>query len=147
MNSFRKSCWAALGLALVVGCEKATPPSVPQGPVATAPTADPKPTLTRPDATDKVDAPKPADPAGKVDSAKTKLSEDEVAAINKLPSEDDRKLATAQLSCPISDDHLGAMGMPVKVVLKDQTVFLCCAGCVKDAKAKPDETLAKLGKK
>lgn len=56
-------------------------------------------------------------------------------------SPEDRKLAEEQKSCPISGDVLGAMGVPVKITLKDQTVFLCCAGCKKQAEADPDKTL------
>jgi hypothetical protein len=35
------------------------------------------------------------------------------------------------------------MGVPVKVVLEGEPVFLCCKGCVKAAKKSPDETLQK----
>ncbi|HEY2157065.1 MAG TPA: hypothetical protein VGH33_15660, partial [Isosphaeraceae bacterium] len=77
--------------------------------------------------------------------AGAKLSEKELANVNKL-DEADRKLALEQKLCPMSGAHLGAMGKPVKVTLKDQAVFLCCDSCEEDAKAKPDETLAKLGR-
>ena len=36
------------------------------------------------------------------------------------------------------------MGAPVKVSLKGQTVFLCCAGCEEELKKEPDKYLAKL---
>ena len=36
------------------------------------------------------------------------------------------------------------MGVPVKITLRGQTVFLCCKGCVDKAKRNPDETLKKL---
>jgi hypothetical protein len=36
------------------------------------------------------------------------------------------------------------MGVPVKVAVKGQTVFLCCGSCEKRAKADPDKTLASL---
>lgn len=66
------------------------------------------------------------------------------ANLAKLSSED-RKLAEAQKSCPIHpDDPLGAMGVPVKIVLKGQPVFLCCKECVDKAQADPDKTLAKV---
>jgi hypothetical protein len=38
------------------------------------------------------------------------------------------------------------MGVPVKVMLKGQPVFLCCKGCKEDALANPDEMLAKVEK-
>jgi hypothetical protein len=59
-------------------------------------------------------------------------------------SPDDRKIAEAQKFCAVEEENkLGAMGKPVKVMLKGQAVFLCCKGCVKQAKADPDKTLAK----
>jgi hypothetical protein len=61
----------------------------------------------------------------------------------KLSSED-RKLAEAQRFCVIhSDMRLGEMGEPVKIMIKDQPVFLCCKGCQKKAFANEGEALAK----
>ena len=40
--------------------------------------------------------------------------------------------------------ELGSMGDPVKVVVKGQTVFLCCSGCEDAIKKDPDKYLAKL---
>ena len=58
-------------------------------------------------------------------------------------SDDDRKLAEAQKFCAVETDHrLGAMGVPIKVMVKDQPVFVCCKGCVQEAQADPDKTLA-----
>lgn len=67
------------------------------------------------------------------------------ANLAKLP-EADRKLAEKQKLCPVTDDPLGSMGVPVKVEVKNQTVFLCCQGCVEELKADPDKYLAKLKK-
>jgi hypothetical protein len=53
----------------------------------------------------------------------------------------DRHLAEAQKICPIRKSLLGSMGPPVKVMLKDQAVFLCCKGCEKEARAHPEKTL------
>jgi hypothetical protein len=62
-------------------------------------------------------------------------------------SPDDRKIAEKQQFCPIlSDNKLGTMGVPVKVMLENQPVFLCCAGCKKQAQENPNETLAKVQK-
>jgi hypothetical protein len=36
------------------------------------------------------------------------------------------------------------MGLPVKVILKGQPVFLCCKGCERKARAQPNETLAQV---
>jgi uncharacterized protein (TIGR03000 family) len=65
------------------------------------------------------------------------------AALAKLRPED-RKLASEQKFCPVQTENLlGAMGKPVKVTVKGQPVFLCCAACVKQARSAPDQTLAK----
>lgn len=72
-------------------------------------------------------------------------SEDDLKNIAKLP-EPDRQLALAQRFCPITHAALGSMGVPVKITLRDQTVFLCCKGCIGKAKRNPDETLASLRK-
>jgi hypothetical protein len=65
------------------------------------------------------------------------------AALGKL-STDDRKLAEAQILCPVTDEELGSMGVPVKLTIKDQPVFVCCKGCGKDAEKDPDGTLKKV---
>lgn len=66
------------------------------------------------------------------------------ANLDKLSAED-RKLAEAQKICVIQQDvPLGAMGVPVKITLKGQPVFLCCKGCIEKAEADADKTLAKL---
>jgi hypothetical protein len=60
-------------------------------------------------------------------------------------SPEDRKLAEDQKYCANeTDSRLGSMGEPVKVMVKDQPVFLCCKNCKADALAHPDETLAKV---
>jgi hypothetical protein len=86
---------------------------------------------------DPQDAPKPADKA-KEEEATIK------ANLAKL-SDADRKLAEAQRFCAVeNDDRLGSMGVPFKILIKDQPVFLCCKGCAKQANADPDKTLAKV---
>jgi hypothetical protein len=66
------------------------------------------------------------------------------ANLAKLP-EQDRKLAEAQKYCAVeTDDRLGAMGIPVKILIKDQPVFLCCKSCVDEARRDPDKTLARV---
>jgi hypothetical protein len=58
---------------------------------------------------------------------------------------EDRKLAEQQKYCAIdSDNRLGEMGVPVKVMIKDEPVFLCCKGCKKEAEKDPDKTLARV---
>jgi Cu(I)/Ag(I) efflux system membrane fusion protein len=68
---------------------------------------------------------------------------DDLKNIEQLP-EADRKLALAQRICPVTGAALGSMGVPVKITLRGQTVFLCCKGCIGKAKRSPDEMLKKL---
>ncbi len=62
------------------------------------------------------------------------------ASIALLPAEE-RKLAEEQKNCPITGEPLGSMGMPLKVMLNDRAVFLCCKSCKKKAEANPEKTL------
>jgi len=90
----------------------------------------------------------PTDP-GKTRGPETKAEAGgEEAAIQanlaKLGPED-RKLAQEQKFCAVnSDNRLGSMDVPVKIVVKDRPVFLCCGSCKKSALADPDKTLAKV---
>ena len=64
------------------------------------------------------------------------------ASLSKL-SPEDRKLAEAQGYCPImTDNRLGVMGPPVKIIIGTQPVFLCCKGCRTRALSNPERTLA-----
>jgi len=56
----------------------------------------------------------------------------------------DRALAEAQRICPVTDEPLGVMGTPVKVMVKGRPVFVCCKGCDEEALDQPDETLRKV---
>jgi hypothetical protein len=130
--------------AALAGCESdtKTPPSAVPADV-NANVANPgKPELNAvaPAAPGKVEEPK------KLDIAGAKLADKEIAEIKTLKSDADQKLALEQKLCPVSGAHLGKMGTPIKVVLKDKPVFLCCDSCEDEAKAKPDATLAKIGR-
>jgi hypothetical protein len=59
----------------------------------------------------------------------------------------DKELIEKQKTCPVTDQPLGSMGKPVKVVVKERTVFLCCAGCTKKLLADPDKYIKKLDEK
>ena len=64
------------------------------------------------------------------------------AARAKLGAEDQR-LAAAQDYCAVrSKNRLGVMGVPFKVMVNGQPVFLCCDGCQEQALANPEKTLA-----
>jgi YHS domain-containing protein len=58
----------------------------------------------------------------------------------------DKELIEQQKTCPVSDQPLGSMGKPVKLVYKGRTIFFCCARCKKTFKADPDKYLKKLDK-
>jgi Cu(I)/Ag(I) efflux system membrane fusion protein len=76
------------------------------------------------------------------------MNEDEdtkVKAVLSTLSRADQRLAEAQRYCPVLEtSRLGSMGLPVKILLKDQPVFLCCKNCEKQARANPVQTLAKV---
>jgi len=58
--------------------------------------------------------------------------------------ESDYKLIAAQKTCPITGNVLGSMGTPVKEMVNNQAVFLCCESCEKKALANPAATLKKV---
>jgi hypothetical protein len=98
-----------------------------------ADTKQPMPTVVRPQAK----AEKGHDHAHDADAASAKEN------LAKL-SPEDRALAEQQKNCVITDEPLGEMGVPVKIMVKDQPVFLCCKSCEKKALEDPDKTLAKV---
>jgi multidrug efflux pump subunit AcrA (membrane-fusion protein) len=77
-------------------------------------------------------APKPSKEEEKIRTSLSKLS----------PA--DRALAEAQKVCPITEEPLGVMGTPVKVMVKGRPVFVCCKGCDEEALDKADEVLRKV---
>jgi hypothetical protein len=78
------------------------------------------------------------------DTTPSKEGSEQSRGANAGPSKEDLSLADAQGYCPISSEKLGGMGTPVKVLLKDQPVFLCCKSCEKKALADPEGTLTKV---
>jgi uncharacterized protein (TIGR03000 family) len=70
--------------------------------------------------------------------------EDEIKTNLAKLSPEDRKLAAEQRFCAVQEGvRLGSMGVPVKMMLKRQPVFLCCKGCTNEAKEHPERTLAR----
>ncbi len=61
-------------------------------------------------------------------------------------SPEDAASAEKQHFCPVSDEMLGTMGVPVKVKVKDKDVWVCCDHCVDTIKEDPEKYLAKLKK-
>src|SRR5262249_41982374 len=63
------------------------------------------------------------------------------ANLAKLAPED-RRVAEGQKFCAVQEGiRLGSMGVPVPVMLRGRSVFLCCGGCVEKARSDPDQTL------
>jgi hypothetical protein len=68
------------------------------------------------------------------------------ASLDKLDPAD-RKLAEEQKYCAIeTENRLGSMDKPIKIMIEDQPVFLCCKGCEKRALKDPEKTLATVKK-
>lgn len=49
-----------------------------------------------------------------------------------------------QRVCPIMDEPLDSMGVPWKVTVKGQPVYVCCKGCIKKVEEHPDVVLRKV---
>jgi hypothetical protein len=126
----RRYWWALSALLLAAGCsgDAELKPPAPEDNVQVSPPG-PRPSSGQ----DAIDLP---------------LTADQLTEIKKLP-EDDQKLAIAQKICPVSEEHLGDMGKPIKVTAGGETFFICCDGCKKDLEdeAKLKTYLAKLPKK
>lgn len=58
-------------------------------------------------------------------------------------SNDDQLIARQKL-CPVTDEELGSMGAPVKVMLDGRPVFICCKGCEKELRTNSKKYLAKI---
>ncbi|WP_235935352.1 hypothetical protein [Candidatus Laterigemmans baculatus] len=56
----------------------------------------------------------------------------------------DAKLIARQATCPVMDEPLGSMGGPVKLVVGDRPIFLCCKGCIKKVQSEPAKYFAKV---
>jgi hypothetical protein len=75
--------------------------------------------------------------------AEVVLTEEHIETINQLPAED-AEIALAQKACPVTQEPLGSMGVPVKVDANGTPVFVCCAGCKGEVEADPAAFVAKV---
>ena len=58
----------------------------------------------------------------------------------------DQAAIRAQRKCAVANSALGSMGTPVKVTVGNQSLFLCCKGCVAKVKKNPDFYFAEAAK-
>ncbi len=65
------------------------------------------------------------------------------AELSKL-SPADRALAEAQRFCPATDERLGSMGVPKKIMIDGKPVFICCKSCTNELLKEPAKTLEKI---
>jgi Cu(I)/Ag(I) efflux system membrane fusion protein len=57
----------------------------------------------------------------------------------------DRELVQSQEFCPIlTETRLGSMGVPVKMMVEGEAVFICCPSCKKNVLKNPAEALNKI---
>lgn len=125
MNASRKffSCTAALAM-FASGCQSETSPSPPEA-----------------------SAHVESDGHNHADHEHGDGGESDVALAMAELSPEDRKEAEAQKFCAVMNTSLlGSMGAPLKLDVKGQPVFVCCAGCKSKALKNPDETLATVTK-
>lgn len=54
----------------------------------------------------------------------------------------DQPLIAKQANCPVMDIPLDSMGGPVKLLVGDKPLFLCCEGCLKKVQSDPAKYLA-----
>jgi YHS domain-containing protein len=68
----------------------------------------------------------------------------EIAAQLAQLSPEDRAAADKQKVCPVSDEPLGSMGVPVKATANGHELFLCCEACQDALNKEPEKYVAKL---
>jgi hypothetical protein len=83
-------------------------------------------------------------PAAAARPSMTRDETDKARAVLAKLAPEDRRLAEEQGYCPVLGTRLGAMGVPVKLALDGQPVFLCCSVCAKKARADVPATLRKV---
>jgi len=56
----------------------------------------------------------------------------------------DRPLIARQKNCPVTGEPLASMGGPIKLMIGEQPLFVCCEGCIDQVKSNPTMMLAKI---
>lgn len=111
-----------IGLICAIGCQRPADPTASEPPI----------TVTQSDVNDQEQQ----------DAEQADIE----AAMAELDPED-RKEAESQKFCAVmTANRLGSMGVPLKLDVKGQPVFVCCAGCRTKATKNADETLATVAK-
>jgi len=84
-------------------------------------------------------------PAGTATTTGTADEEAEIKENLAKLSPEDRALAEKQKYCvEQTDERLGgSMGVPIKLIIKGEPVFICCGGCKKSVLKDEDKALAK----
>jgi len=57
---------------------------------------------------------------------------------------EDEKLIARQKFCPVTDEPLGSMGAPVKLIVDGRPLFICCKGCENAVRSNPKKYLARI---
>ena len=168
MNLIRKSAWAVVILGAVAGCTSDEPSSNPGTPTTNLPKAPAKPVVPAPPEAAKegrlegyaARRPKPGREEGrrspKLERPKAEPKADTRPAPpppSSRPTRSPRSrscprpsrtLALKQAVCPVSGQHLGSMGKPIKVTAEGRTFFLCCDELRGGFKKDPKAVIAKL---
>jgi YHS domain-containing protein len=61
-------------------------------------------------------------------------------------SPEDQQLVKRQKVCPVTDQPLGSMGTPFRVIVAGRTIFVCCQSCAPALRKNPAKYLTKLPK-
>ena len=56
----------------------------------------------------------------------------------------DRAGMARQQTCVVTDTKLGSHGTPIKSLVREQPVFLCCGGCLRKLKEEPQKYLTRI---
>jgi hypothetical protein len=78
------------------------------------------------------------------DAKRSQAKFSQVFALSKIPvtvaslDKSDRPRIEQQKVCPVSGGRLGSMGAPIKVLVGDQPVYLCCKGCLGKVQGDPE---------
>jgi Cu(I)/Ag(I) efflux system membrane fusion protein len=89
------------------------------------------------------DEPTGAEAGAEQSPAGDSIPDEAKAELAKL-SPEDAEAAEQQRVCPVSGEVLGGMGVPKKVDVNGQAVWICCDACRDPLLESPDEYLAKL---